>query len=319
MEPKLNGQIQTEWGWLVAAYLFLGGVGSGAYVTAAVNSMSSGSPLSTTVGLWVSWIALGVGTICLLADLGTPVKAVLAGMKVGSSWIARGFWIISLFMIIAFVQSVLTLVPGGGGAALNGVLTVLGVVLAFGTMAYTGILLGASKGIPFWRSAVVPVIFIISALATGHFTVIIGMVLLGGTFAASELKLMSLEAALLVVFEVLAIVLYLQAAFRVPDARVSARRILKRTSFVVGYIVLGLAVPLVVSAFIYYTIGDAVTGALVGAAAVGALLGLIGGLILRHAVLVTGSLPTWNMAGFEFRRIGRPKDPKPDVGLLPPS
>ena len=50
----------------------------------------------------------------------------------------------------------------------------------------------------------------------------------------------------------------------------------------------------------------------------GALLGLVGGLILRQGILVCGTLPTWNIAGFKFRRIARPKDPKPAIGLLPP-
>ncbi|MHC4920844.1 MAG: hypothetical protein ACYTKC_14805 [Planctomycetota bacterium] len=48
------------------------------------------------------------------------------------------------------------------------------------------------------------------------------------------------------------------------------------------------------------------------------MLGLIGGLILRQSVLVVGVMPTLNIAGFEFRRIARPKEPKPDIGLMPP-
>jgi hypothetical protein len=52
--------------------------------------------------------------------------------------------------------------------------------------------------------------------------------------------------------------------------------------------------------------------------AAGALLGLVGGLILRQSILVCGALPTLNVAGFEFRRIARPKDPKPGIGRLPP-
>ena len=38
MDPKVNGQMQREWGWLIAIYLFLGGVGGGAYTIAAINS-----------------------------------------------------------------------------------------------------------------------------------------------------------------------------------------------------------------------------------------------------------------------------------------
>ena len=52
MNPKANGQLQTEWGWLVAIYLFLGGVGAGAYVIAAINGfMGKALNLSTAVGL----------------------------------------------------------------------------------------------------------------------------------------------------------------------------------------------------------------------------------------------------------------------------
>ena len=48
MDPKVNGQIQNEWGWLVAVYLFLGGVGGGAYTIAAINGfMGEGAELST--------------------------------------------------------------------------------------------------------------------------------------------------------------------------------------------------------------------------------------------------------------------------------
>ena len=106
MDPKVNGQIQTEWGWLVAIYLFLGGVGAGAYTIAALNSFL-GKTLepSTAVGLWISFPALLIGSLCLLADLGSPSRAVLAGMKPRTSWIARGFWIISLFMAIFSAQA----------------------------------------------------------------------------------------------------------------------------------------------------------------------------------------------------------------------
>ena len=51
----------------------------------------------------------------------------------------------------------------------------LGIVFAVLTMAYTGVLLGASKGVPFWRSGVVPVVFVVSALVTGHFTIMLGV------------------------------------------------------------------------------------------------------------------------------------------------
>ncbi len=320
MDPKVNGQVQTNWAWLIAAYLFLGGVGSGAYVIAAINGFADGSDsLSTTVGLWVSFPAVLIGTLCLLADLGQPAKAVLAGLKPGTSWIARGFWIISLFMLFAFLHLVFLKFLEVDSSTLNAV-AVVGIVFAVGTMAYTGILLGAAKGIPFWRTGAVPVVFVVSALVTGHFTVMLGMVLFGGGGEAmvAELEIMVIEAAALVVLEVLAVLFFLQAAFRQPDSRESALRILRKTTFVVGYILGGLIAPLALMLLLYFGMRDAGAGGYLALSAIGALLGLVGGLLLRQAVLVSGTLPTWNIGGFQFRRIPRPKEPKASMGLLPP-
>jgi formate-dependent nitrite reductase membrane component NrfD len=323
MNPKVDGQLQSDWGWWVAAYLFLGGIGGGAYTIAAVNwFLGESVSAATTVGLWIGFPALLIGSIFLLADLGTPTRAVLAGMKPGSSWIARGFWIISAFMILAllhlYLHTFTDIGQSAGGRTLLNLVAVAGIVCAVGTMAYTGILLGASKGIPFWRTGAVPVVFVISALVTGHFTIMLIALIYPGMSAAA-VQTMSLEAAVLVVLEVLAILFFLQAAFRTPDPRESALRILRKRSFVIGYFLLGLAVPFGLMLIVYrYMTVPQVSGYVMTASA-GALLGLVGGLILRQSLLVCGALPTLNIAGFEFRRIARPKEPKAEIGLLPPS
>ena len=62
MDPKVNGQLQREWSWLIAIYLFLGGVGGGAYTIAAINGfLGESMQLSTTVGLWIGFPALLIG------------------------------------------------------------------------------------------------------------------------------------------------------------------------------------------------------------------------------------------------------------------
>jgi formate-dependent nitrite reductase membrane component NrfD len=320
MDSRVAGQLQHEWGWLIAAYLFLGGVGGGAYTIAALNSfMGTGASLSTTNGLWIAFPALLIGTLFLIVDLGSPSRAILAAMRPGTSWIARGTLIITCFMILSFGHLVLHQFTDVGttiqGKTVIDIISVAGIVFAIGTMAYTGILLGASKGIPFWRSGVVPVVFVISAVVTGHFAIMLGLAFLGDSSAAQASQhTMALEAAVLVVLELLAILFFLQAAFRQPDPRESAERILRKRMFVIGYFIMGLAVPFVLMVAVYLSIAGAGTVA----AGIGALLGLVGGLILRQAVLVCGALPTLNMAGFEFRRIHRPKQPKPSMGDLPP-
>lgn len=324
MDPKVNGQLQREWGWLIAAYLFLGGIAGGAYTIAAINSFLGASlELSTTVGLWISFPAILIGTLFLLADLGSPGRAFLAGMKPGTSWIARGTWIISIFMIISFLHLILhqftNVGETVGGSGIIDIIAVVGIVFAIGTMAYTGILLSASKGIPFWHSGVVPVVFVISATVTGHFAIMLGVALYSESAAILiHLETMALEAAGLVVLEVLAIIFFLQAAYREPDSRESAERILRKRMFVIGYFILGLGVPLILMVILYRSTTEAGIGGIFALAAIGAVLGLVGGLILRQAVLICGALPTLNAAGFEFRRIHRPKEPKPGIGMLPP-
>jgi len=319
MDPKVNGQLQQHWSWWVAVYLFLGGLGAGAYTIGAINSfMGESLELSTTVGLWISFPALLIGSICLIVDLGSPSRAFLAGMKPGTSWIARGTWIISLFMVFAFLHFVLHLYTNVSGAIIS-LIAILGIIFAIGTMSYTGILLSASKGIPFWRSGVVPVVFVISAVVTGHFAIMLGVTLLGrGAAAMESMPTMALEAVVLVVLEVLAIAFFLQAALRQPDSRESAERILQKRMFVFGYFVLGLAAPLVLMLISYRSLAQAATGNTMAMVAIGAVLGLAGGLILRQAILTCGALPTLNIAGFQFRRIARPKETKPGIGLLPP-
>ncbi|MHC4944825.1 MAG: NrfD/PsrC family molybdoenzyme membrane anchor subunit [Planctomycetota bacterium] len=321
MDPKVNGQLQKEWGWLIAIYLFLGGVGGGAYTIAAINSfLGKSMELSTTVGLWIGFPALLIGSLVLLLDLGNPGKFILAGLKPGSSWIARGFWIITLFMIFSFLHLVIhQFTDAGGTTGGMNALAIGGIIFAILTMAYTGILLGASKGIPFWRSGVVPVVFVISALVTGHFLIMIGMVIFNeGAATSSQINIMAAEAAALVVVEVLAIFFFLQAAYKQPDSRESAERIMRKRIFVIGYFVLGLAVPLLLMLILYFAMAESGLGAVLAIAFVGALLGLIGGLLLRQAVLICGALPTLNIAGFQFRRIARPKEPKPGIDSLPP-
>ncbi len=321
MDPKVNGQLQKEWGGLLALYLFLGGVGGGAYTIAAINSfLGKSMELSTTIGLWIGFPALFIGSIILLADLGNPGKFLLAGLKPGTSWIARGTGIISLFMVFSFLHLVIhQFTEASKTSAGMNILAVLGIVFAIMTIAYTGLLLSASKGIPFWRSGIVPVVFVISGLVTGHFLIMIGMVIFNeGVATTSQLSIMAAEATVVVIIDILAILFFLLAADKQPDSRESVERIMRKTIFIVGYIILGLGVPLVLMLILRYAMIESGLGAVLAVAFIGALFGLIGGFLLRLAILVCGALPTLNMAGFNFRRIAKPKDIKPGIGLMPP-
>ena len=118
----------------------------------------------------------------------------------------------------------------------------------------------------------------------------------------------------------LAIALCLYSAFKLAETRDSTERVLANPGFVFGYFVLGLAAPLALMLWLGFGMGEgAATAQQVPWSAVGVVLGLAGGVILRWAVLTAGALPTWHIAGCEFRRVSRPKESKLSMGLLPPS
>jgi polysulfide reductase chain C len=316
---KLEGQVQIEWRWLIAAYLFLAGVGGGAYLTGVLAAFAG----LTTIGKGTDWtliskigVFLGVpcvliGTFFLLADLGKPLNAWRVWMKPGTSWIARGTIIIVLFMIFAAIQTAFWIWPFPGAIQnARGVIAILGAVFAFLTVIYTGLLLGYSQPIALWRTALLPVLFFVSATSTG----IMAIVLIGQYLGMSEgqLRLLAHVDALILLFEMFVLIVFLYNAYRIIESRFSVRRILAgpvATAFWLGVVACGLILP-----FFLELLGAGAT-----AASLAAILGLVGGLCLRYSVLAGGSLVPLIAGGYEFARVDRPKEPMPAMGKVPPS
>jgi formate-dependent nitrite reductase membrane component NrfD len=310
---KLEGQVQVEWRWLIAAYLFLAGVGGGAFLTGVIADLRGGADwaLVSKIGVFLGVPCVLIGTLFLLADLGRPFNAWRVWMKPGTSWIARGTIIIVLFMIFAAIQTAFWIwpFPGSIGNA-HGAIAILGAIFGFLTVIYTGLLLGYSQPIALWRTALLPVLFFVSAVSTG----IMAIVLIGQNQGVGEGKLALLAHidALILVFEMFVLIMFLYNAYRTLESRFSAKRILTGAvapAFWLGVVACGLLVP-----FFLELLGS---GAL--AEGLAAVLGLFGGLCLRYSILAGGTLDPVTAAGFEFARVDRPKEPMPAMGKVPPS
>jgi len=312
MSSRLYGLVQTEWRWLIAIYLFLAGAGGGAHI-AGVTADFLGWTQLANIGICLGWPLVLVGCLCLLGDLGNIVNAWRVARKPDTSWIARGTLIISIFMMVGFIHMILWIWPGtmlGADSTARHVVGVIGAVLAFGTMVYTGLLLGDAIPIPFWNTVLLPILFFLSALSTGVMAVILSGVIAG----AEEAQLLTLARAdiLLIAAEALVLAAYLHGSYRIPNSRMSAEQVLKgdaASMFWFGVVGCGLAIPLVIDA----------TGLHGAAAVLASVLGLIGGLCLRYVVLAGGAMYPIAAAGFTFRPVTRPKEPMPAVGKLPPS
>jgi len=310
---KLEGQVQIEWRWLIAAYLFLAGVGGGAYLAGVIADFAGGADWMTVskIGVFLGVPCVLIGTLFLLADLGKPINAWRVWMKPGTSWIARGTIIIVLFMIFAAIQTAFWIWPFPGAIEnARGVIAVLGAIFGFLTVIYTGLLLGYSQPIALWRTALLPVLFFVSAVSTGIMAIVMIGQFLG--VAENQLALLANIDALILILEMFVLIVYLYNAYRTIESRFSAKRILTgpvASAFWLGVVACGLVVP-----FFLELLGGHGTVAIFAA-----LLGLFGGLCLRYTVLAGGILSPIVAAGYEFARVARPKDPMPAMGKLPPS
>jgi polysulfide reductase chain C len=309
---KMEGQVQIEWRWLIAAYLFLAGVGGGAYLAGVIADFKYGADWMTVskIGVFLGVPCVLIGTLFLLVDLGRPINAWRVWMKPGTSWISRGTIIIVLFMVFAAIQTALWIWPFPGAIenARNGI-AVLGAIFGFLTVIYTGLLLGYSQPIALWRTALLPVLFFVSAVSTG----IMAIVLIGHFFGVEGEQLARLARidALILVFEMFVLIVFLYNAYRTIESRFSAKRILSgsvATAFWLGVVACGLVIPFFLELFG----GEGI------AAGLAAVLGLFGGLCLRYTVLAGGALDPLVAGGFEFARVDRPKEPMPAMGKIPP-
>ncbi len=313
---KLEGQVQVEWRWLIAAYLFLAGVGGGAYLVGVVADWAGGADWMSVskIGITLGLPCVLLGTMFLLCDLGNPFNAWRVWMKPKTSWIARGTIIIVLFMIFAAIHMGWLVWPFPGAlaedASARHIVGALGAVFAFLTVIYTGLLLGYSQPISLWHTALLPVLFFISAVSAG----IMAIMLIGGGLgvAATQLELLAGIDVWILLLEMFVLVVFLYNAYRTVESRYSARRVLSGAvapAFWLGVIACGLVIPF----FLELSGGHGMAGGLA------AVLGLFGGLCLRFTVLAGGTLSPIIAAGYEFARVARPKDPMPAMGKVPPS
>jgi formate-dependent nitrite reductase membrane component NrfD len=297
MVDKYGSQIQTNWNWCIAAYLFLAGVGAGGYATGVLATFLGWQEIATT-GVSLGFPLLLLGTLFLIADLGVKHRALRVFLNPGTSWIARGSLIISVFMILSFVHLVLLWSGQQFDSAQLKLIGGVNAVFSVLVMVYTGVLLGASRAIAFWNTAMLPLLFLLSASSTG----LLATLLLSPSREGLEPAYRFLARAdlFLLVLESLVVVFYLQASHRTDESRASVQLLLKgrlSSMFWFGLVTLGLAIPLAIE-LVELLSAEGQTGtALLRVAAVA---GLAGGLFLRRLILAAGVRTPLRAGGIEF-------------------
>lgn len=139
------------------------------------------------LGLALAFVLGGVGGLLHLANLGRPARALKMALQFRTSWISRGFFGLSLFLVGAFLYLVPLFLPGllwGSDsliAAAGKLASIVGMLIIIG---YMGFVYTASKGIPFWNSPLHPALYVAYALRGGVAGLLLALAL-GGSGAAS--------------------------------------------------------------------------------------------------------------------------------------
>ena len=307
-----GGSGQAVWGWKVAAYLFLAGVGAGAYAAGAVaDFLGTGWETASRTGITLGPLLVLVSTVFLIADLGVPGGFLRAGARPRSSWISRGVLILTPFVIIGLINIFLLFWPwhllqGAHTArlALEGV----GIALALLTMVYTGLLLGAVRPILFWNNAMLPVLFLLSALSTGLMVIMLALSVspaASGFSLHAQLYGLARADALILGFEAVVVFFYLQGCYASPASRPSAELLLTGSLapiFWAGLVASGIAFPLVYELVALSPASKEVETALAMAASI---FGLAGGLLLRYLIVAGGMRIPLKAAGMLLNTSGK--------------
>jgi formate-dependent nitrite reductase membrane component NrfD len=317
--------MHLHWGWLIVIYLFLGGLGAGAYLTsfAAGMGLLGNSPALKRAGYFIAAPVVAFGTLLLVFDLGQGLKKpwLLIGLLSNPhSVMTWGVYILACFILVGLIVAYFSLKKKEAPK----ILVSLGAVLALSTGAYTGLLVAVVKAIPFWNTYLMPVLFVVSALSTGlSITMLLSHFLEKGLHT-DEKKVTGIHFGLLGA-EIILLGIILGQMISGSNGAVgtaSAKMLISgklSTPFWVVLVGLGLVLPLLISIFGLIKLSSKQTGRALqpdlvpavsemeGAAALEGTHGLtnillasdalvvIGGFVLRY-VVIFAALPIWNGA-----------------------
>lgn len=273
----------------IAWYLFLAGMGGAAFAVGALVDfgLRSGehpalARASTTTdrGLVLGPLAVLAGSVFLLADLGSPEKALGVFCAPPHGILGWGAWAVAVFVATSAASLVVgRLVRGKVGRAVEVALQLIATGCGLFVVCYSGVYLSLFPSVPFLNSPLVPCLFVASAFSTALWLLAACGEVLGDGEAVAGCVRADLPVA---VIEALLLAACMGGAWLTGGAaRLSAEALLTGEwagLFWVG--VVGGALVLPLAAALGYGRGLRIP-VLVGAAG-----GLAGGLCLRYALLL---------------------------------
>ena len=159
------GFMQSDWEVTVVIDLFMGGGGAGLLALSGILCLIGKDRYrrEAACGSWIGFGCIVVGLLCLLADLGQPLRAML--LPVSFSHFTSWMFVLAVSTTDRAAALVMRVWPGFGLArqAFARVVSVLGIAAGFMVTVYTGFLISSATGVPFWSTLLLPAGFCVSA------------------------------------------------------------------------------------------------------------------------------------------------------------
>lgn len=286
-------EFEPVWGVPIAMYLFLAGLGGGAFITSAFAQWKY--PESTTVrkiGRFIAPIVVAIGLVLLMVDAKggfySPLKFALL-LHNPFSVMTWGVVFLAIFEVVALIVAIMELKKHPVPRWLNWT----GVAFGLAVGIYTGVLLGVVKTFPLWNNPLLPILFLVSALSTGAAAVMLGaLIVCPKEFAPMEA--LKKTHFCLPVLEVLlvAALLFIVNYVSEPAAATVQSLICGKFALVfwLGFALVGLIGPTCIEAWELF-LGKGAGGTAGRALAIGSETGvLIGGFLLR-LLIILAALP----------------------------
>ena len=269
---------QKEWIERRGILMWLAEVGSGLGAGLYLISLFFNNLFGMFLG-WLLIIVLKGGFH--LAYLGKPLRFWRIMLKPGTSWMSRGFIFMVLFLGFGAIQMALSYWAPGTGVETT--FKMLAGISAFLLAIYTGFVMNYVNGIPFWNSALLPLLFVLSGVLDGSGLIIV-IGLFGGNVDVAAAETLS---RMLLISTAVVIAVYLwSGAYMGPAGKEAVIRLVRGSIAPVlwiGVVACGIILPIVIS-ISTYVVGEMSPGLL--------LLGIagetVGAFSLKYSILKAG-------------------------------
>jgi formate-dependent nitrite reductase membrane component NrfD len=226
---------QREWidgrGLLIVVAHFFSGVGAGAWLWSTLYDFRLGQLLAMVCVLALSGVAH-------LAFLGRWDRFLRILRRPHRSWISRGMWAIGVFGVASLAA------VSSPGTPVGRLALAVSMLAACVILLYEGFVYAASRAIPFWRTRLLPALYVAYGLRGGAALLLVAAACGGGGFDVATVEAVKLWV---VVSTAVLVLLYLVAGSRAGGAaRESVSQLVVgriSPAFYGGTVLAGIVVP----------------------------------------------------------------------------